>query len=292
MSDTRVWSSTLRGLVGIHEGLLTAGARSTSAWNLQKTLKKAGVYPVRDFPNLCTSDPPDAFFTYHSGQNFVDIEGIAQQTCNFAARELLRRRPEISSEDLNGFGADGIRLWIDYVFINQSARDIRSELDVLPYLLETVKAHFVLGQVSLTRAWCCCEIALFNQHCATTDSPVLKSFIAPTLDLHSGWADVKSNGTRGQNLYCRANFHQLSPWVRGLSSGNELRKRHRRAQHHRIVAVLHPCPLWTHSASKAGTRNTSRNSDERALLASPSVRSVFSVREKRTPSLSQGRDWH
>ena len=190
-NDTRVWSTTLRGLVGIHEELLRAGVPSTSARHLQKILQKNGVYPARDLSNLCTSDPPDAFFTYHSADNFVDIEGIASQACDFAARLLQSRRPEIEARDLNAFASDGIRLWIDFVFIDQSARDIRSELDVLPHLLETVKAHFVLGQVPLTRAWCCYEIALINQHCATSDSPLMRSFIAPTRNLYFGWDSVE-----------------------------------------------------------------------------------------------------
>src|SRR5450432_393592 len=111
--DMRLWSTNLRGLIDFHEWLLKNGVPSTSARYVQQVLKHNSVYPARDFPKLFTSDPPDAFFTYHSSHNFVDIENLILETCNFAARNLLTLRPEAASQNLEGFVSDGIRLWID-----------------------------------------------------------------------------------------------------------------------------------------------------------------------------------
>ena len=190
--DRRMWSTTVRGLVDFVGDLLNLGIPSTSVRNLQLIFKEHGIYPARDFAQRCTPAPPDAFFTYHSAENFVDIQEIVWQTCGFAAGLLRERRPELWDVDLDPLIADGIRLWVDFMFIDQSARDIRQELDALPLLLEGARAHFVLGQLPLTRAWCCYEIALFNQHSAAPDEPPLKSFIAPSRNIYFGWENVET----------------------------------------------------------------------------------------------------
>jgi len=192
--DRRMWSITARGLSEFVGDLLHIGINSTSVRALQKTFKDREIYPARDFAHRCESLPPDAFFTYHSTENFVDIQEIVWQAFDFAAQQLRERRPDLDAMDFEPVIADGIRLWVDFMFIDQGARDIRQELDVLPLLLNGARAHFVLGKQPLTRAWCCYEIALFNQRCATAtaDSPSLQSFIAPTKSIYFGWDDTKT----------------------------------------------------------------------------------------------------
>jgi hypothetical protein len=87
-----------------------------------------------------------------------------------------------------------VRFWFDFVFIDQTARDIRAELEVLPALLEGVAAHFVIGERPLERVWCCYEIALSNRHLALGSPPdpanpssTLRSFVNPTLAVYHGW---------------------------------------------------------------------------------------------------------
>jgi hypothetical protein len=173
-SDRRMWSTTPRRLIALVEALLNRGMPETM---------------------MVREAPPDAFFTYHSAQTVIDIETIVLQACQYAARMLTSRRPELANEDLAPLIYDGIRIWVDFLFIDQSARDIREELAVLPRLLEGARAHFVLGTKPLMRAWCCYEIALFNQHLVGADvsrfaglpGAQLRSFIAPTRSFHLGW---------------------------------------------------------------------------------------------------------
>lgn len=188
-SDRRLWSITARGLSECLSALFKRGIQSSSIRELQKNLRENAIYPARDFAHLCSPEPPDVFFTYDSRQNFVEIQEIVWQTFDFAAMELRKRRPDLIGEDLEPLISDGIRLWVDFVFIDQSARDIRQELTVLPQLVNLVKVHYVLGSTPLERAWCCYEIALFNQQCVSKGNN-LKSFIAPMRTIYFGWDAV------------------------------------------------------------------------------------------------------
>jgi hypothetical protein len=191
-----MWSTTPRRLIALVEALLNRGMpESMTVRELQLTFRQQGIYPARDDPQYCVPAPPDAFFSYHSAQRVIDIETIVVQACQYAARTLTSRRPDLANEDLTALVYDGIRIWVDFLFIDQSARDIREELTVLPRLLKGARAHFVLGAKPLMRAWCCYEIALFNQHLVGADvsrfpglpGAQLRSFIAPTRSFHLGW---------------------------------------------------------------------------------------------------------
>jgi hypothetical protein len=143
--DRRQWSITPRGLSEFVGDLARQGITSTSVMTLHRIFKERGIYPARDFADRCKPVPPDAFFTYHSAQNFVDIQEIVWQAFDFAILQLREQRPDLKDVDLEPLIADDITLWVDFIFIDQSARDIRRELDVLPALLNGAKAHFVLG---------------------------------------------------------------------------------------------------------------------------------------------------
>jgi len=195
--ERRLWSITARGLSEFVGDLSHQGIWSSSVRTLQKTFREREIYPARDFAHRCQPVPPDAFLTYHSTQNFVDIQEIVWKACDFSARLLRERRPDLDEANLGTMIADGITFWVDFIFIDQTARDIRRELDVLPTLLTATKAHFVLGAQPLTRSWCCYEIALFNQSCAAdkADRVPLRSFIAPTTSIYFGWGDTETSET-------------------------------------------------------------------------------------------------
>jgi hypothetical protein len=163
------------------------GIGEVSVRDLQSIFKQQGIYPPRDFPQRCSAVPPDAFFTYHSAENYVDIQEIAWKTFDFASGLLRQRRPDLAQVDLEPMIADGVHFWVDFMFINQSARDIREELKVLPRLLEGARAHFALGSLPLTRSWCCYELALFNQHCVNAGPLALRSFVAPSRNIYWNW---------------------------------------------------------------------------------------------------------
>ncbi len=194
-TDRRLWSTTPKRLSEFVGAILEVGIPSTSVRNLQKAFQANGFYPARDLPQFCVPEPPDIFFSYHSAQDFVAVQEIVWQTIDYAARQLRRNRPELTREFMEPIIADGIRLWVDFMFIDQAARNLREELDVLPQLLHGASAHFVLGNKPLTRAWCCYELALFNEDLAKSDVPQfpsaqgaqLRSFIAPSRNFYLGW---------------------------------------------------------------------------------------------------------
>jgi hypothetical protein len=190
--DRRLWSTTASGLSAFVGELARRGVMSTSARYLQQILKANAVYPARDFAHLCRPLPPDIFVTYHSSQNFVDVQELVWQTGDFAAKLLRERRPDLRYENLEPLIGHGIRYWIDFLFIDQTSRDFRKELEALPVLLDGAKAHIVLGDQPLTRAWCCYEIALFNRRTATDENQPMRSFIAPTRTPYTAWDSTRT----------------------------------------------------------------------------------------------------
>lgn len=192
--DRRGWSTTPRRLSEFVGALLEVGIPSTSVRDLQRGFQANGFYPARDLPQFCLPEPPDVFFSYHSAQNFVDVQEIVWKAIGYAAGLLAQSRPDVAREDLHAMVAD-VRLWVDFMFIDQAARDIREELTILPELLRGARAHFVLGDMPLTRAWCCYELALFNEHLVAGDTPglagmpgaELRSYIAPSPRVYLGW---------------------------------------------------------------------------------------------------------
>jgi hypothetical protein len=200
-TDTRMWSTTPRLLFEFVEALWRGRWPSVPVRTLQKLFQERDLYPARDFPQYCVPATPDAFFSYHSAQNFVDIKEIVWQAFTFAARQFESSRPDVTHEDLEALLWDGVRLWVDFMFIDQSARNLREELTVLPRLLQGASAHFVLGSKPLMRAWCCYEIALFNQQLARTDVPILpgmqgprlRSYIAPSRSFYLGWERTETS---------------------------------------------------------------------------------------------------
>jgi hypothetical protein len=186
-ADLRLGSVTPRGLSAFVGEMARRGVPSTSARYLQQVLQANDVYPARDFAEHCHPLPPDIFITYHSSQNYIDVQELVWQTGDFAAKLLIERRPDLAVENLEPFIAGGIRFWVDFLFIDQTSRNIRGELDALPVLLHHAKAHMVFGDEPLSRAWCCYELAEFNRRAATDADQPLLSFIAPSRNIYFGW---------------------------------------------------------------------------------------------------------
>jgi hypothetical protein len=114
--------------------------------------------------------------------------------------ELSRRHPSIDPLNFEWLLFDEVTFWIDFVFINQSARDVRAELDVMPDLIDSSKLHFALSPTALTRAWCCYELALYNKRfleptpeTGPPPAPLLRSLLAPMPLGYKGWADAESS---------------------------------------------------------------------------------------------------
>ena len=187
MEDRRMWSITAKGLYDCLSELFRLGIPSCSVRDLQKILRENKIYPARDFAYLCSEKPPDAFFTYESRLNYVEVQEIVWKTFDFTAKNFIDRNPGLMDESLERLISRGIRLWVDFIFINQSARNINEELEVLPKLLDNVDAHFVLGETPLERAWCCYEIALYNRKYLTENGVNLRSFVAPSRTIYHGW---------------------------------------------------------------------------------------------------------
>ena len=192
--DPRMGSITARNLFGLLQELRVRGIRTSTIKELHHALAEAGVYPARDLGHLCDSRPPDGFFTCQSSQELQNVVLNAGRAMRFAAAEVSPRLEGVSVDDLYATFLDSVRLWFDFVFIDQAARDIRQELEVLPELLEGVGAHFVIGERPLERVWCCYEIALSNRHLARDIRPkpinpssTLRSFVNPTLVVYHGW---------------------------------------------------------------------------------------------------------
>lgn len=199
--DRRLWSTTPRRLSEFVGALLETAVPAVTVRDLQIGFRDHRFYPARDLPQFCIAQPPDVFFSYHSAQNFVDLQQIVWQATDFAAKKVKLDRPEVSDEELEPLIQDGIRLWVDFMFIDQSARDLREELEVLPQLVQGARAHFVVGTRPLMRAWCCYELALFNQDLAQSDTPdmpwmhgaKLRSYIAPTRSFYIGWDQTETS---------------------------------------------------------------------------------------------------
>ncbi|MDJ0740494.1 MAG: hypothetical protein QNJ91_12305 [Gammaproteobacteria bacterium] len=192
-TDRRLWSTTPRKLRQFVDALAEVGIPPLSVRDLQVAMREHAFYPARDLPQFVAAEPPDAFFTYHSAQPVGEVQQNVVQTARHAIRGLHARRPELPAERLDDLFMDGVRIWVDFLFIDQSARDLRSELDALPAVLDACDIHVVLGTQPLTRAWCCYEIALFNRRLVDAapaggrDAAPLLSLIAPTRNYYRGW---------------------------------------------------------------------------------------------------------
>lgn len=180
---------TARQMSSIIGALLDRGIPSTDVHTLARYLRDMDLYPARDFS--CEERPPHIFITYDWRMNFVDLQVAIMGGLQYIAQHLERADPSLVVEWVI---VDRIRLWVDFVFIDQSARDVAGELAALPEIVEACDTHFVLSPTALARSWCCYELALFNHRFrpSPTDVPLLHSFLSPSSIRYQGWDATKT----------------------------------------------------------------------------------------------------
>ena len=179
--DRRLWCTTARCLSRIVRELLDEGHRSTDVHTLARRLRETQSYPARDFGQHCLPRRPDLFVTYNWDENFVDLQEAIHSGMQGIAGMIHANRPELQRERIDRLCLDGIGIWIDFLFIDQNARDVLAEVNtVVPQAIDAADVHFVLSPTALSRAWCCYELALFHRRAmAEEGSPTLRSFVAP-----------------------------------------------------------------------------------------------------------------
>lgn len=199
-ADRRLWSLTMRGLSEMIGDFQEIGISASDVHTLARRFRELDVYPARDFESRCTPGPPDIFITYDWRYDFFDLQEAAYNGLLYIRDELSRHQPSIDAINYESWLFDELTFWIDFVFINQSARDVRTELDVMPDLIDSSKVHFALSHTALTRAWCCYELALYNKRfleprpeTGPPPAPLLGSLLAPMPLGYRGWADAESS---------------------------------------------------------------------------------------------------
>ena len=190
----------MRGLSEMIGDFLQIGISASDVHTLARRCRELDIYPARDFESRCKRRPPDIFITYDWRYDFVDLQESAYNGLLYIGDELARHQPSIDPINFEFLLFDELTFWIDFVFINQSARDVRAELDVMPDLIDSSKLHFALSHTALTRAWCCYELALFNKRflepkpeTRPPPAPLLGSLLAPMPLGYRGWADAESS---------------------------------------------------------------------------------------------------
>jgi len=135
--DRRLWCTTPRSLSLIVGELLDRGHRSADVHSLAQGLREAQSYPARDFAQHCLPRRPDLFVTYNWDENFVDLQEAIHSGMRGIASMIHANRPELERERIDRLCLDGIGIWIDFLFIDQNARDVLAEVNtVVPQAID------------------------------------------------------------------------------------------------------------------------------------------------------------
>jgi hypothetical protein len=149
-----------------------------------------GIYPARDFPNLVVKRLPDLFVTYDWRDSILAVRDTVTLAIQHCLSAQARKFPNV---DLDLVLRHDVTFWIDWIFLDQSSRDVDRELDeILPGLFNDGCVHLVASKTALSRAWCCYELAQFNRHAALTQGADLNSLIPGDLQSFPLWAGVAS----------------------------------------------------------------------------------------------------
>jgi len=186
--DRRLWSITGQQLTGLVAELPQRGFPSSDVYTLGKALAGSGLYPARDCEYRCLPRMPQIFVTYTWSDNFVDLQVAVRSTLSFLEGLIREARPELDASVVEQLVNKKLGFWIDFVFIDQSARQLVEEVrEVLPQVIAAADAHFVLSETAMLRSWCCYEVALFNQRAPLHLSPGeagLRSFVGRSKSLN------------------------------------------------------------------------------------------------------------
>jgi len=164
--------------------------RPFSTHQLRPLLLAKGIYPARDYPDLIAKRLPDLFVTYDWRDSILAVRDTVTLAMQHCLSTQARTFPDV---DLDLVLRYDVTFWIDWVFLDQSSRDVDRELDeILPGLFNDGCVHIVASTTALSRAWCCYELAQFNRHAALTPSADLKSLLPGDLQSFPLWAGVAS----------------------------------------------------------------------------------------------------
>jgi hypothetical protein len=193
--DRRMWSCTGRNFVRMIGDLAGRGILSSDVHTLGSRLRFLQLYPARDFAYRCQSQPPDLFLSYNWSTNFVDLQAALYQALQYLAGIIGQARPDLAPDDIQRLVLDHIGIWVDFVFIDQSARDVVAEVrEIVPAVIKKSAVHLVLSPSALTRSWCCYELALFNQRDATEESGqrTMRSLVEPPTTQYTTFASTST----------------------------------------------------------------------------------------------------
>lgn len=162
-TDSRLWCCSARDLLLILADLARDGVPGSDVHALAERLRAARIYPARDYRHRCQPRMPDVFITYDWRFPFVALQETIHRTLLMMGRRIHEHRADLDPRDVHSLVLDQIGLWVDFVFIDQSARDITAEIrEILPKAIAAADVHLVVSDTALSRAWCCYELAVFN----------------------------------------------------------------------------------------------------------------------------------
>jgi hypothetical protein len=195
-TDRRRWCCTGRQLSHLMGDLAAVGIRSSDVYTLGRRLRERNLYPARDFAHRCRPRDPQVFITYTWSENYIDLQEVIRRALDYLGDLVRQVRPHLDAAVIEELVNDKLGVWVDFIFIDQSARDVVSEVrEVLPDVIAAADVHFVLSESALLRSWCCYEVALFNQRTPTETSGArtLRSFVGPSRVLdYQGFAATSS----------------------------------------------------------------------------------------------------
>jgi hypothetical protein len=196
-SNPALRSITWRGLLRLFEELQIPELDRREFWlppfnthDLRPVLQSRQIYPPRDFPHLIQNRLPDVFVTYDWREQVLSVSETIRIVLEHCLQFQQARFPRV---DLNDVLFDGVTFWLDWVFLDQSSRNVDRELDqILPVLFEQSALHLVASTTALSRAWCCYELAQFNRNAHAGDTTHFTSLVPADLQQYPLWGDVRS----------------------------------------------------------------------------------------------------
>ena len=167
--------------------LAQRGFPPSDVYALGSRFARAGLYPARDCAYRCLPRLPQVFITYTWSDNYVDLQVAVRSALSYLGGLIREARPELNGDVVDRLVNERLGVWIDFVFIDQSARRLVEEVrEVLPRAIAAADVHFVLSDTAMLRSWCCYEVALFNQP-APAEPPWqggLRSFVGRSASLN------------------------------------------------------------------------------------------------------------
>jgi len=162
-TDRRLWCCSARDLLLMIADLARDGVAGSDMHSLAEQMRAARIYPARDYRFRCQPRLPDVFITYDWRFPPVALQETIHRTLLMLGKYIHDHRPDLDPRDVLSLVLDQIGLWVDFVFIDQSARDIAAEVrEILPKVIVAADIHLVVSETALSRAWCCYELAVFN----------------------------------------------------------------------------------------------------------------------------------